>query len=244
MKLFPESAIFQLEFDKIKKLLTEHCNSEYAKQKAEELRIHTKKEYIELELQQSNEYKLLLQQSQYFPNDYVLNIAREIKLLGITGGTLTGDEFLLIRKLAESIEKIFRWFDKEKRVAYPALAKVIAKLTVKLVLPSPGSALVIMIVCLGAPLLPNMTAERTPRIDSAYSSSPPGSPRGSSRPQITRPSRRSKTLYGLRRCLSSHLGYPDSDAFQCLGTRTCRLESFLRRSPRRHAHRYPGCSSP
>src|SRR5690349_16750792 len=125
MKLYPESAVIQLEFDKIKKLLTEHCNCEYAKHKAEELHIHTYKEYIELELQQSNEYKLLLQQSQYFPNDYVLNIAREIKLLGIAGSTLTGDEFLQIRKLAESIERIFRWFDREKKIAYPALAKVI-----------------------------------------------------------------------------------------------------------------------
>jgi len=48
MKLYPESAVIQLEFDKIKRLLTEHCNSEYAKQKAEDLCIHTKKEYIEL----------------------------------------------------------------------------------------------------------------------------------------------------------------------------------------------------
>ncbi len=125
MKLYPESAAIQLEFDKIKSLLQEHCNSEYAKQKAEELRIHTKKEYIELELQQSNEYKLLLQNAHYFPNDYILNIAREIKLLGIAGSTLSGEEFLQIRKLAESIEKIFRWFDNERRVAYPALTRVI-----------------------------------------------------------------------------------------------------------------------
>lgn len=125
MKLYPESAAIQLEFDKIKELLTQHCNSEYAKQKAEQLRIHTKKEYMELELQQSHEYKLLLQQSQYFPNDYILNISREIKLLGISGSTLSGEEFILIRRLTESIEKIFRWFDKEKRIAYPALAKVI-----------------------------------------------------------------------------------------------------------------------
>src|SRR4051812_17028995 len=125
MKLYPESAAIQLEFDKIKNLLTEHCNSEYAKQKAEDLRIHTKKEYINIQLQQSHEYKLLLQQSQHFPNDYILNIAREIKLLGIAGSTLSGEEFLLIRKLAESIEKIFRWFDKERKIAYPALANVI-----------------------------------------------------------------------------------------------------------------------
>lgn len=125
MKLYPESADVQLEFTKVKALLVEHCKSEYAKEKAGNLRIHTKKDFIELELQQSNEYKLITQQSQYFPNDYVLNINREIKLLGIPGATLGGDQFLLVRKLAESIEKIFRWFDNERRLAYPALAVVI-----------------------------------------------------------------------------------------------------------------------
>ncbi|HWB26575.1 MAG TPA: MutS2/Smr-associated SH3 domain-containing protein [Chitinophagaceae bacterium] len=125
MKLYPESADVQLEFTKIKALLVEHCKSEHAKNKAENLRIHTRKEYIELELQQSNEFKLLLVQSQYFPNDYVLNISRELKLLSIPGASLGGDQFLLVRKLAESIEKIFRWFDNERRLAYPALAMVI-----------------------------------------------------------------------------------------------------------------------
>ncbi len=125
MKLYPESADVQLEFTKVKALLTEYCKSEYAKDKATHLRIHTKKDYIELELQQSHEYKLLLQQSQYFPNDYVLNISREIKLLGIPGATLSGEQFIQVRKLAESIEKIFRWFDNERRLAYPALSNVI-----------------------------------------------------------------------------------------------------------------------
>lgn len=125
MKLYPETADVQLEFTKVKALLTEHCKSEYAKNKAENLRIHTRKEFIELELQQSNEYKLLVLQSQYFPNDYILNISREIKLLGIPGGSLSGEQFLQVRKLAESIEKIFRWFDNERRTAYPALAVVI-----------------------------------------------------------------------------------------------------------------------
>lgn len=125
MKLYPESAAIQLEFDKIKNLLFEHCNSDYGKQKAAQLRIHTKKEFIELELQQSHEYKLLLQHGQHFPNDHVLNISREIKLLGIPGSTLSGEEFLQIRKLAENIKSIFRWFDADRRIAYPALTKVI-----------------------------------------------------------------------------------------------------------------------
>src|SRR5580658_7514877 len=125
MKIFPDSALVQLEFDKIEALLAEQCNTEYARSKALDLRIHTRREYIELELQQTHEFKGLLQNGQYFPNDYTLNLARELKLLGIPGATLSGEQFLQIRRLAESMQSIFRWFDAERRVAYPALVKVI-----------------------------------------------------------------------------------------------------------------------
>ena len=125
MKLFPESAYVQLEFDKVKALLTAHCRSEYAKLKSQELRIHTKKEYIESELRQSYEFRQLLRNSIYFPLDYVLNLSRELKLLSIPGAMLSVEELMQIRKLAESIEKIFRWFDSERRTAYPGLAELI-----------------------------------------------------------------------------------------------------------------------
>ncbi|MEI9810536.1 MAG: MutS2/Smr-associated SH3 domain-containing protein [Bacteroidota bacterium] len=39
---------------------------------------------------------------------------------------LTGEDLMQVRKLAESIERIFRWFDNERRTAYEALAKVIS----------------------------------------------------------------------------------------------------------------------
>jgi len=125
MKLYPESASFQLEFDKIKNLLTEKCRSEYAKTKASELRIHTRKEFIELELKQSHEYRQLVQNGIYFPNDYILNLSRELKLLNIQDAMLIGEDLLSLRKLAMSMESIFRWFDAERKTAYPALAKVI-----------------------------------------------------------------------------------------------------------------------
>src|SRR4029079_18959366 len=125
MKLYPESASFQLEFDKIKNLLTEKCRSEYAKTKASELRIHTRKEFIELELKQSHEYRQLVQNGIYFPNDYILNLSRELKLLNIQDAMLIGEDLLSLRKLAMSMESIFRWFDAERKTAYPALAKII-----------------------------------------------------------------------------------------------------------------------
>lgn len=126
IRFFPESALQQLEFEKVKSLLAGYCRTEYAKQKASNLRIHTKKEFIETELQQTNEYKLLQQGGQYFPNDFAHTISKELKLLSIPGAVLSGEQFLLVKKLAENTGNIFRWFDNERRLAYPALTKVVS----------------------------------------------------------------------------------------------------------------------
>ena len=125
MKLFPSSAYIQLEFDKVRSLLLELCESEYAMEKANGLLIHTNKELIEAELRQSYEYKQLLQSAIYFPNDYLLNLSKELKLLSIPGAVLSGEQFIELRRLAESMEKIFRWFDRERKTAYEGLAKLI-----------------------------------------------------------------------------------------------------------------------
>jgi DNA mismatch repair protein MutS2 len=126
MKVYPDSALVQLEFDKIKNLLHEKCRTEYAKAKAADLRIHTKKEFIERELKQAHEFKQLVQNAIYFPNDYVLNLYKELQLLNIEGALLNGEQLVDIRKLAESMEKIFRWFDAERKEAYSGLADVIS----------------------------------------------------------------------------------------------------------------------
>jgi DNA mismatch repair protein MutS2 len=127
MKLFPQSAHSQLEFDKIKELLAAHCEGAYAIEKSGQLRIHTAYEFIARELQQSHEYKQLIEHAIYFPNDHVLNLIKELKLLGIPGAVLSGEQLMQVRKLAESIERIFRWFTNERRGAYPGLFDIISK---------------------------------------------------------------------------------------------------------------------
>jgi len=125
MKIYPDSAPVQLEFDKIMALLTEKCKTEYARSKASELRIHTRKEYIEIELLQTHEFRQLVQNGIHFPNDYVLNLSRELRLLAIEGALLSGEQLVSFRKLALTMESIFRWFDAERKTAYPGLARVI-----------------------------------------------------------------------------------------------------------------------
>ena len=134
MKLFPESAIFQLEFDKIKALLAAHCSGEFAKEKADNLRIHTKKEFIEPQLLQSQEYKQLLQNQLYFSNDSVFNLSKEIKLLGIEGAVLNGDQLLQIKKLCETIGQIL---DGSMQKEYPPIL-LWHWLSAKLILKNPS----------------------------------------------------------------------------------------------------------
>jgi len=125
MKFFPESTLHQLEFDKIKELLAEYCRTEYARSKSLQLRIHTKLVFIESALQQTNEFKTILQGGDHFPNDFYINISKEIKLLGIPGASLSGEQFLLLKKLTDNTHNIFRWLDAERRTTYPGLSNII-----------------------------------------------------------------------------------------------------------------------
>jgi DNA mismatch repair protein MutS2 len=125
MRLFPESALVQLEFNKVQDLLAQHCKTDFAQQECENLRIHTHIDYIDRSLHQTHEFKLILQTGQYFPVDFTLNIQKDIKLLGIPGASLTGEQYNLLRRLLDNAADIFRWFDAERREAFAYLAKVL-----------------------------------------------------------------------------------------------------------------------
>ncbi len=125
MRLFPESALVQLEFDKIQELVAFHCKTEFALERSRNLRINNHIQYIETALHQTHEFKLIAQAGQYFPLDFTLNIHKDIKLLGIPGASLSGEQYNLIRRLLDNAADIFRWFDTERREAFPAMATVI-----------------------------------------------------------------------------------------------------------------------
>ena len=125
IRLYPESAGIQLEFEKIKLLVKNGCQSAAAKTMAEQLRTHTKLEYIELELRQTYEMKLLRMQGTSFPNDFFEDISKELKLITIPGAILSGEQWLLIRHLCINTESIYRWFNAERRDAFAAISIVI-----------------------------------------------------------------------------------------------------------------------
>ncbi len=125
MKLFPESTLQQLEFNKVKELLAAHCKMDLSRDKAQNLIIHTKKEFLETALYQTHEYKVLIDSGEYFPNEFPNSISRELKLLSIPGATLSSEQFLLIVKLSANAANIYRWFNAERREGNPYLSQVI-----------------------------------------------------------------------------------------------------------------------
>jgi len=125
MRCYPETAFTQLEFDKISELLTKYTRTQPARERALQLRIHTKKEYIIRELSQTHEFLLILQQQQYFPGEFTAPLHAELKLLGISGAVLVAEQWLLILRLCENLQQIFRWMDQERRQAFPGLAEVL-----------------------------------------------------------------------------------------------------------------------
>ena len=127
MRVFPGSALLQLEFDKVKELVSLQCQTPLAKEKVSQLRIHDDWDYISNALFQTHEYKILLNGGEDIPNSFSDNISREIKWLSIPGALLSADQILLLRKLAENASRIYRWFNLEKIATNPSLSKIIGE---------------------------------------------------------------------------------------------------------------------
>ena len=127
MRVYPDNALSQLEFDKIKAILLNYCQSTIGKEQVEAMRIHTHLNFIQITLRQTQEYQFIKQANQYFPSDFILDIRKDVKLLGIPGAQLTGEQWLLLRKLVDHMGQLFKWFDAERQAAYSHLYLVIAE---------------------------------------------------------------------------------------------------------------------
>ncbi len=125
MKLFPASALSQLEFDRVVERLVAHCRGDWARDRARTIRIHNQIDHIRLALGQTQEFKWILDQGLAFPTEEPLSITRELHLLGVPGAVLTGEQWMQVRRLLNDTESVYRWFNDERRMAYPSMATVL-----------------------------------------------------------------------------------------------------------------------
>jgi DNA mismatch repair protein MutS2 len=127
MQLYPAHAAEALEFNKVCELLKQKCRTDSAKERVSSLRFHTRLDYVERALLQTEEYRQLLSGADYFPNDFTRNIERELKLLGVPGAVLSGEQLLSMQLLSLTIRDIMLWFKRHNEL-YPALRAVAEKI--------------------------------------------------------------------------------------------------------------------
>jgi DNA mismatch repair protein MutS2 len=123
--LYPQNITEKLEFDKIRQLLHNNCKSVLGQKLVGQMDFSTDVDWIRLQLQQTDDYKKILQGRTYFPLDYLVNIERELALLGIDNAVLLSEEIMNIRKVCITAEGIFRFFkSNDNDELYPHLKKV------------------------------------------------------------------------------------------------------------------------
>ncbi len=127
MQLYPAHAAEILEFNKICDLLLQKCRTDAARERVADIRFHTRMDHMERELRQTNEFRnILLGGSDQFPNDFTRNMDKELKLLCVAGGVLSGEQMLAFLKLALNTRDILLWLKRHNEL-FPQLMAISAR---------------------------------------------------------------------------------------------------------------------
>jgi DNA mismatch repair protein MutS2 len=116
MQLYPARAVEALEFNKISELLKLKCRSDSARERVASLRFHTRIEFIERSLRQTEEFRQVLVSNDHFPNDFTRNLQKELKLLSVPGSVLSGEQLLAMQNLALNTRDILLWFKRHNEL--------------------------------------------------------------------------------------------------------------------------------
>jgi DNA mismatch repair protein MutS2 len=125
LQLYPNQALDRLEFNKIRHYLLQKCRTDAARDMVAALRFHTRLDYLQRSLEQTHEYKLTLDSTDHFPNDFTRNMTRELRMLKLPGAVLNGDELRALQKLAVNINEMSQWFKRHNGL-YPRLRELMA----------------------------------------------------------------------------------------------------------------------
>lgn len=126
MQLYPSNATEALEFNKVCDLLMQKCRTDAARERVDNIRFHTRMDHMQRDLEQASEFKAILLSGDYFPNDFTRNLDKELRLMQIAGGVLSGEQLLSVHQLALTIKDMLLWFKKNNEL-FPALRAVSEK---------------------------------------------------------------------------------------------------------------------
>ncbi|MDV7188062.1 DNA mismatch repair protein MutS [Lutibacter sp. TH_r2] len=123
MSTISEKTLIDLEFNTILKTVSEFCISDLGKIAVAEIKPFHKKETLQSELQQVNEYLSSFYNDNRIPNHYFDDIQKEIHLLNIENSYLEPASFLKIQNTVNTIFEL-KVFLKKFKTLYPTIFEV------------------------------------------------------------------------------------------------------------------------
>jgi DNA mismatch repair protein MutS2 len=124
MRIFPQQSLLVSEFEKVKSLLEEMCAGPTGKEKATALAPGYTFEETVILLQQTNEFRQIISNSEPLYIEAYPDAGPDLKLLGIRNSVLHAPQFLELLKICRMMKTIHLFF-KEYAEKYPALSQLI-----------------------------------------------------------------------------------------------------------------------
>jgi DNA mismatch repair protein MutS2 len=122
--LYPQNIEQKLGFDKIKSLLEEECVSSLGRSFIEKIRFSDKFDQIKKMIDQTAEFRLILQLENNFPNQNYLDVIPYLQRAAIPGTFLYEEQFFDIKLSLVTIQQILVFFRNKTEEQYPQLKKL------------------------------------------------------------------------------------------------------------------------
>ena len=118
--LYPQNLEQKLGFDKIREKLAEHCESSLGQALISRISFNTKKEEIDISLNQTFEFVGIIESGALFPNSNYIDISPYLKKAAVENTFLTEEEFFDLVLVLKTLNRCLDFF-KENREVYPEL---------------------------------------------------------------------------------------------------------------------------
>ena len=117
-----------LGFDRIRKIISDRCSTEYAVSRTEEEEFSTDPRTIRNRLQLTDEMRLIVMFEDTFPSNGYIDCVGFLEMLGKEGANIDLTSLGKLRTMLETLHKILVFFSDIKDGVYPGLKKMVGKI--------------------------------------------------------------------------------------------------------------------
>jgi DNA mismatch repair protein MutS2 len=122
--IYPKNFEEKIGFDKIRELLKEKCLSDLGKERVEQIKFARNFEFIQICLNQTNEFKQICIFENEFPVSNYIDVRRYLSKIRIEGAYLEVNELFDFKRSLDAIKAVINFFASKKEEQYPYLRRL------------------------------------------------------------------------------------------------------------------------